>query len=64
MHLRTKHSKLIGYWISEIGGGIHEVIHIWEYGEFNLFIHEFLKWTLPSLNLVKPLFQIGVSVKN
>ena len=31
MHLRTGHSKLIGYWISEIGG-ISDVVHIWEYG--------------------------------
>ncbi|XP_056008858.1 protein NipSnap homolog 3A-like [Ostrea edulis] len=30
MHLRTNHSKLIGYWISEIGG-ISDVVHIWEY---------------------------------
>lgn len=31
MHLRTCHSKLVGYWISEIGGGIHDAVHIWEY---------------------------------
>ncbi|XP_061197392.1 protein NipSnap homolog 3A-like [Saccostrea echinata] len=30
LHLRTKHSKLIGYWTSEIGG-INDVVHIWEY---------------------------------
>ncbi|XP_062600473.1 protein NipSnap homolog 3A-like [Saccostrea cucullata] len=30
LHLRTKHSKLTGYWISEIGG-ISDVVHIWEY---------------------------------
>ena len=33
MHLRTAHSKLIGYWTSEIGG-INDVVHIWEYGKF------------------------------
>lgn len=31
MHLRTAHSKLIGYWTSELGG-LNEVVHIWEYG--------------------------------
>ncbi|KAL3858588.1 hypothetical protein ACJMK2_008860 [Sinanodonta woodiana] len=30
MHLRTVHSKCIGYWTSEIGG-INDVVHIWEY---------------------------------
>ncbi|XP_013781716.1 protein NipSnap homolog 3B-like isoform X1 [Limulus polyphemus] len=32
-HLRTKHSKLIGYWTSEIGG-LNEVVHIWEYDSY------------------------------
>jgi hypothetical protein len=31
MDIRMKHSKLIGYWLSEIGG-INDVVHIWEYG--------------------------------
>lgn len=30
MHLRTNHSKLVGYWTSEIGG-IFDMVHIWEY---------------------------------
>ena len=30
---------------------------------FKLFILEFLKWTLPSLNWLEPLFQIGVRQK-
>ena len=30
--LRTAHSKLIGYWSTELGG-VNEVVHIWEYGE-------------------------------
>ena len=30
INLRTVHSKLIGYWISEIGG-VNEVFHLWEY---------------------------------
>ncbi|XP_071494029.1 protein NipSnap homolog 3A-like [Diadema antillarum] len=30
MHLRTSHSKLIGYWATDIGG-LNEVVHIWEY---------------------------------
>lgn len=31
IHLRTAHSKLIGFWISDLGG-INEVNHLWEYG--------------------------------
>lgn len=31
MHVRTGHSKLIGYWVSEVGGGINDMVHIWEY---------------------------------
>lgn len=30
-HLRTAHSKLIGYWTSELGA-LNEVVHLWEYG--------------------------------
>lgn len=30
-HLRTAHSKLVGFWTSEIGG-LNEVVHLWEYG--------------------------------
>lgn len=33
MHLRTNHSKLVGYWTSEIGG-IFDMVHIWEYGNY------------------------------
>ena len=29
--LRTAHSKLLGFWITELGG-INEVNHLWEYG--------------------------------
>ena len=29
--LRTAHSKLVGFWITELGG-INEVNHLWEYG--------------------------------
>ncbi len=29
--MRTKYSKLLGYWATELGG-INEVVHIWEYG--------------------------------
>lgn len=31
MHLRLGHSKLIGYWVMEVGGGINDMVHIWEY---------------------------------
>lgn len=30
MHMRTAHSKLLGYFLSEIGG-VNEVVHLWEY---------------------------------
>jgi hypothetical protein len=29
-HLRTAHSKLCGFWVTEIGGQ-NQVVHIWEY---------------------------------
>ncbi|XP_019638376.1 PREDICTED: cyclic nucleotide-binding domain-containing protein 1-like [Branchiostoma belcheri] len=34
MHMRMEHSKLIGYWRTELGG-INEVVHIWEYDNFS-----------------------------
>ena len=56
MHLRTSHSKLVGYWITEIGGGIHDVVHIWEYGRkssskiapLNLVRSESLTWKIKT----------------
>eukprot|EP01012_Entosiphon_sulcatum_P023136 TRINITY_DN2811_c0_g1_i1.p3 TRINITY_DN2811_c0_g1~~TRINITY_DN2811_c0_g1_i1.p3 ORF type:complete len:267 (-),score=65.81 TRINITY_DN2811_c0_g1_i1:134-934(-) len=30
MHLRVKHSKLVGYWTSDLGP-LNQVVHIWEY---------------------------------
>ena len=35
IHLRTAHSKIIGYWSTELGG-LNEVVHIWEYGKLSL----------------------------
>jgi len=32
MHLRLSHSKLVGYWTAELGAGINDMVHIWEYG--------------------------------
>ncbi|KAH9491649.1 Protein NipSnap 3A [Bulinus truncatus] len=29
--VRTKHSKLLGFWNGEIGGTITQLVHIWEY---------------------------------
>ncbi|XP_059172305.1 protein NipSnap homolog 3A-like isoform X2 [Physella acuta] len=29
--LRTKHSKLLGFWNGEIGGSITQLVHLWEY---------------------------------
>ena len=37
IHLRTAHSKLTGFWISDLGG-INEVNHIWEYGIFKALL--------------------------
>ena len=34
IHLRTSHSKLLGYWTSDLGG-LNEVVHIWEYGQYH-----------------------------
>ena len=33
IHIRTAHSKLVGFWITEMGG-INEVYHLWEFGKF------------------------------
>ncbi|XP_064384709.1 protein NipSnap homolog 3A-like [Halichondria panicea] len=32
--LRTAHSKLIGYWSTDLGG-VNEVVHIWEYDNYS-----------------------------
>jgi len=32
--LRTKHSKLVGYWTTEIGE-LNQVVHLWEYENFD-----------------------------
>ncbi|XP_077983446.1 protein NipSnap homolog 3A-like [Glandiceps talaboti] len=32
-HLRTNHSKLLGYWTAELGG-LGEMVHLWEYDNF------------------------------
>jgi hypothetical protein len=29
---RTAHSKLCGFWATELGGTLSETVHIWEYG--------------------------------
>uniref|UniRef100_A0A3Q3Q7T7 NIPSNAP domain-containing protein n=1 Tax=Monopterus albus TaxID=43700 RepID=A0A3Q3Q7T7_MONAL len=34
IHLRTTHSKLIGYWSVEYGG-LNQVFHIWEYDSYS-----------------------------
>ncbi|XP_054714127.1 protein NipSnap homolog 3A-like [Uloborus diversus] len=31
-HLRIKHSKLFGFWSTELGG-LNEIVHIWEYDD-------------------------------
>lgn len=35
LHLRTKHSRLIGYYLCELGG-LNKAFHIWEYGRYVL----------------------------
>ena len=30
-HLRTAHSKLVGFWFTEIGSKLFQTVHIWEY---------------------------------
>ena len=32
IHVRTAHSKLVGFWITDLGG-INEVYHLWEFGK-------------------------------
>ncbi len=32
--LRTKHSKVVGYWTTEIGE-LNQVVHLWEYEDFD-----------------------------
>ncbi|KAH3784819.1 protein NipSnap homolog 3A-like [Dreissena polymorpha] len=31
LHLRFAHSRCLGYWTCELGGGINDMVHIWEY---------------------------------
>ncbi|XP_071959216.1 protein NipSnap homolog 3A-like [Antedon mediterranea] len=33
MHLRIAHSKLIGYWLADLGA-LNQAVHIWEYDNF------------------------------
>ena len=45
-HLRTKHSKLLGFWFSDVGSKLFLSVHIWEYGKnkrktfkYHFFMH-------------------------
>lgn len=40
--IRTKFSKLIGYWSAELGG-LNQVVHIWEYGKKH-FLESYFNW--------------------
>lgn len=40
MYLRINYFKLVGYWISEIGG-IFDMVYIWEYGNYFLVFEKF-----------------------
>lgn len=33
-HLRTVHSKLLGYWTTELGG-LNQVVHLWQYDSYS-----------------------------
>ena len=35
-HLRTRQSPVLGYWTGELGG-LHQVVHIWPYGELTTY---------------------------
>ena len=43
MHLRCTHSRLLGYWVSELGG-IADICHIWEYGMHRAGLELILTW--------------------
>jgi len=57
-HLRTQVSKLVGYWVTEIGG-INEVVHIWEYDnlkhrqQVRLFLGKNEEWKTSYLSQIK-----------
>ncbi len=46
-HIRKSHSRLIGYWTTELGG-LNEVVHIWEYGKL---IDWSIVWMLAGFEL-------------
>ncbi|XP_041375886.1 protein NipSnap homolog 3A-like [Gigantopelta aegis] len=62
MHLRCSHSKLLGYWVSELGG-ISDVCHIWEYDDLShrarvrKALSEDKDWMSGYLNKVLPMFR-------
>ncbi|XP_052779418.1 protein NipSnap homolog 3A-like [Mya arenaria] len=31
MHVRASHSPMVGFWYTELGSGINDVVHIWQY---------------------------------
>lgn len=39
LHIRFQHSKCLGYWTGELGAGINDMVHIWEYGRFSPLIY-------------------------
>lgn len=49
--LRTAHSKLVGFWITELGA-INEVNHLWEYGNGTLIFKSSI-FPLPYSNNYK-----------
>ncbi|KAH3861644.1 protein NipSnap homolog 3B-like isoform X2 [Dreissena polymorpha] len=35
MPVRTSYSKMVGFWTTELGDGINDIVHIWEYGSLD-----------------------------
>ncbi|KYQ91627.1 hypothetical protein DLAC_07399 [Tieghemostelium lacteum] len=61
MHMRVKHSPLLGYWASELGDGLNQVVHLWEYESLDerANIRETLAkdkdWNEKFMNKMRPL---------
>ena len=43
-HLRTAHSRMVGYWTSELGA-LSQTVHLWEYGKYQIDLLIFLNHT-------------------
>ncbi|XP_065561838.1 protein NipSnap homolog 3A-like isoform X2 [Artemia franciscana] len=63
LYLRTAHSKLLGYWTSELGG-LNEVFHIWEYesleqrGEVRTKLANDPRWISDYFSKILPMMSV------